>query len=107
MLKRIKAEAASILESSWANIKPQITAVINKASDHVLALVIASVTVGAGALTTTTDIQIPVVSDVVDAVPGIESKALEEEQAKEDAAALEREELRGDITLVLDLVGSL
>jgi hypothetical protein len=106
-MKRIKTEVASILESVWANVKPQITAVLNKASDHVLALVIASVTVGAGALTTTTDIQIPVVSDVVDAVPGIESKAFEEEQAREDAAALEREELRGDITLVLDLVGSL
>jgi hypothetical protein len=106
-MKRIKAEVASMLESVWANVKPQITAVLNKASDHVLAIVIASVTVGAGTLTATTDIQVPIVSDVVDAVPGIESKAFEEEQAREDAAALEREELRDDISLVLDLVGSL
>jgi hypothetical protein len=84
-MKRIKAEVASML----------------------LAIVIASVTVGAGTLTATTDIQVPIVSDVVDAVPGIESKAFEEEQAREDAAALEREELRDDISLVLDLVGSL
>ena len=50
-MKRIKTEVVSILESIWANLKPQITSVLNKASDHVLALVIASVTVGAGALT--------------------------------------------------------
>jgi hypothetical protein len=106
-MKRIKAEIASIAESVWANVKPQITAVLNKASDHVLAIVIASITVGAGTLTATTDIQVPIVSDVVDAVPGIESKAFEKEQAREDAAALEREELRDDISLVLDLVSSL
>jgi hypothetical protein len=107
MWKRIKSEVTSIAESVWANVKPQITAVLNKASDHVLAIVIASLTVGAGALTTTTDIQVPIISDVVDAVPGIEPKAVAEKQAKEDAAALEREELRDDISLVLDLVSSL
>jgi len=106
-MKRIKAEVISIAESVWANVKPQITAVFNKASDHVLAIVIASLTVGAGAVTTTTDIQVPIVSDVVDAVPYIEPKAVEAAEAKEDAAALEREELRDRISLVLDLVGSL